>query len=170
MLSRSVRPLVGTKTSCSGDFVEYFAYTLYSHLLDRYGTENDAPQRFVGGLSPSHRRIVEDALRAPLGSAITIESMSAKCQLSGRHFARAFRQSFGAPFYKFLLNVRLQQAKHLLVDTVMSIREIADQIGYADQATFTESFTRAMGIPPGRYRRRYGATEAIFANPRTPKH
>ncbi len=162
MLSRSIRPIVEIKNAYSGDLVEYFAFTFYSHLLDRYGTENVAPQRFVGGLSPSHRRIVEEAFRAPLGSAITIESMSAKCQLSGRHFARAFRQSFGAPFYKFLLNARLQHAKLLLAETDMSLKEIAGQIGYADQATFTESFTRTMGIPPGRYRRRYGVADVIL--------
>jgi AraC-like DNA-binding protein len=161
MLSRSIRPLVGTTASCSADFVENFFFTLYSHLLDRYGIANDAPQRFIGGLSPSHRRIVEKALSAPLGSAITMESISAQCQLSSRHFARAFRQSFGAPFYQFLLKARLQQAKRLLIETDISLREIAEQIGYADQATFTESFTRTMGVPPGRYRRRYGTAAAI---------
>jgi AraC-like DNA-binding protein len=36
---------------------------------------------------------------------------------------------------------------------VLSLSEIALASGYADQAHFTHSFTRLMGMPPGAWRR-----------------
>ena len=159
-LSRAALQLLANAQRCSGAVAEYFTLSLYSHLLHRYGTKSARTERFTGGLSPRHKRIVHDALHDSFDRPLSIEEMAERCKLSLGHFARAFRESFGNSFHKYLLEAKVQRAKQLLLESNAPLGMIALQVGYADQATFTASFTRLAGIPPGRYRRRF----AVVAN------
>jgi AraC-like DNA-binding protein len=134
---------------------EYFTLSLYSHLIHHHGSAEAGRERLVGGLSPKHKRIIQEAVSASLDRVITIEDIASQCGISIGHFARAFRQSFGTSFHKSLLESRIERGKQLLLDTDDSLKAIACQVGYADQRTFTESFTRVVGMAPGRYRRRF---------------
>jgi len=157
LLSKVVRPLLGTNFSPSNPdpVTENFIRSFYSHVLECYGVLDPGADQFVGGLSPRHRRLVEDALSSPDQLHFGLNRLATRCGLSTGHFARAFRQTFGVSFHKHLMDMRIEHAKQLLVKTVMTLKEIALAIGYADQTTFTESFTRLVGTPPGRFRRRY---------------
>jgi AraC-like DNA-binding protein len=156
LLSRAVRPLLFEKEGCPADVGEYFTLSLYSHLLDRYGMEGSGGERFTGGFSPQHKRMISETLNTAFDRVIPMEDLAEKCTLSVGHFARAFRQSFGSSFHKYLLEARVRRAQQLLLESEASLKQIALEIGYADQPTFTESFTRVVGMPPGRYRRRFG--------------
>lgn len=162
LFSRSVGPLLGADPPPSKKFAQYFALSLYSHLAERYGTRGQESEPASGGFSPRNRRLIEGELLDSSGENISMEVLASRCGLSTRQFARAFQKSFGVPFYQFQLGIRIQRAKVLLTESHLPLRAIADQLGYADQATFTESFTRVVGLSPGRYRRHYvGATSVI---------
>ncbi|NYF79032.1 helix-turn-helix domain-containing protein [Granulicella arctica] len=100
--------------------------------------------------------MIDEKLNASCNQVPTMEGLAERCGLSDGHFARAFRQSFGSSFHKYLLEARIKRAQKLLLESNASLKQIALEIGYADQPTFTESFTRVVGMPPGRYRRRFG--------------
>lgn len=155
LLSRSVLPLLKAGTIWSTEFGGYVAISLYFHLFETYGTRKADRERAIGGLSPRNKAKVEQTIRSFQGICVSIESMSRQCGLSSRQFARAFQQSYGMPFYKFQLGIRIQRARELLIKSDMPIGEIALTLGYADQATFTEGFSRAVGAPPGRFRRQH---------------
>lgn len=133
----------------------YLTLSLYSHLLNRYGVAGGYKKNFTGGLAPKHKLIAQQALRSAPDNAITTEKVAEACGLSPAHFARAFRQTFGISFQRQILDSRIRKAKQLLQRSDASLKSIAIQVGYADQATFTESFSRAVGMAPGRYRRRF---------------
>jgi AraC family transcriptional regulator len=40
-----------------------------------------------------------------------------------------------------------------MAQTAESLAEIADEVGFADQATFTRAFRQLVGVSPGRWRR-----------------
>lgn len=159
-LSRSIVPMLASRTPWSKNFAQHFATSLYLHLLERYGVQSDEQERSLGGLSPRNKALVEAILHASHASRISIETVAEQCQLSSRQFARAFQQTFGMPFYKLQLELRVHRAKQLLIDTELSLTEIASEVGYADQATFTESFARVAGMPPGRFRRQHQGFES----------
>lgn len=154
LFSRSVEPLLGADPPPSKKFAQYFALSVYSHLAERYGARGQESETASGGFSPRNRRLVEELLHSS-GGDTSLEVLAARCRLSSRQFARAFQKSFGTPFYQFQLGIRMQRAKLLLTEGDLPLRAIADQLGYADQATFTESFTRVVGLSPGRYRRHH---------------
>lgn len=154
-LSRAILPLLRRGEQWKGPVARYFTLSLYSHLVDRYGVTNRRREGLIGGFSPQHKRLIKEALNSPSDRAVAIEELANLCGLSIGHFSRAFRQTYGSSFHKHLLEERIRRAKRLLLETKDSLKEIALQIGYADQTTFTESFTRAVGVAPGRYRRRF---------------
>lgn len=161
LLSRTIQPLLGSKDSISSSFAGYFVLSLYSHLAERYGREEPCTNPAIGGLSPRNQRRVEERLRESSGLGMSLESLALECQLSARHFARAFQKSFGVPFHKYQRDFRLQFAKQLLAESELPIRDVAVRIGYADQASFTESFKRDVGLPPGKYRRQYSSPSVL---------
>ena len=55
---------------------------------------------------------------------------------------------------RFLTSLRIQQAKHLLLTTRLSIKEIGDRLGYADAHHFSAAFARQAGQAPLHWRRR----------------
>jgi AraC-like DNA-binding protein len=78
--------------------------------------------------------------------------------IRGEHphgFARSFKTSFGISTHQWLLQHRIEHAKELMSHTTMSLIEIAIQSGFNDQAAFTRTFHRLVGVSPGRWRRHY---------------
>jgi len=148
-----------SKTAVGDQFVRSF----YCHLIENYGVQSDTVFKFAGGLSPRHKRIVEDAFSNPWRHDITIDSLAGRCGLSTGHFARVFRQSFGRSFHQHVIKTRIQRAKEFLRHSDLPLAEIAQAIGYADQATFTESFTRSTHVSPGRFRRQYRTSRILGA-------
>lgn len=59
-------------------------------------------------------------------------------------------------FAKYLINVRIEQAKILLRETNLSVAEICKRVGYNDLKHFVTTFEKAAGVKPGTYRKLYG--------------
>jgi AraC-like DNA-binding protein len=91
-------------------------------------------------------------MRADLGRDILLSEVADLCGLSATHFARAFRQSTGTSPHRWLLDLRIEHAKRLLLEDG-TLSEVALTCGFADQSHFTRTFTKHIGIRPGRWRR-----------------
>lgn len=91
----------------------------------------------------------------PLSTAF----LAAKACLSVSQFDRRFKKRFLTTPRKYVANVRINAACHLLASTELPIASIALQTGFYDQSHFTNQFTRAKGISPAQYRRNYTLTE-----------
>ncbi|SFS08146.1 AraC-type DNA-binding protein [Granulicella pectinivorans] len=154
-LSRVMCRLLERTPVSQTTIADHFVHSFYFHLLQQYGNRNETATEFSGGLSPRHKRIVEEALSCSSRREIKIKSVADQCGLSVGHFARVFRQTFGSPFHQHIMKIRIQRAKELLLTSDLSLGQISQTIGYADQATFTESFTRATRVSPGRFRREH---------------
>jgi len=124
--------------------------TALGHLLLRHaGIEQPRPVRSHGGLSASAKRRVLELIDASLDARLTVEMLSREVGLSPAHFARAFKESMGRAPHQYLLALRLARARRLLEMTHLSLSDIAQRAGFADQAHFTRLFKRAFGTTPG---------------------
>jgi transcriptional regulator of acetoin/glycerol metabolism len=101
-----------------------------------------------GGLPPRLARHIREYIESHLGENISIVRMAELAGLSVFHFARAFRQSFGAPPHSYLLRRRIERADHLLKDTGLALSEIALSTGFSDQSHFARHFRRLTGMTP----------------------
>jgi AraC-like DNA-binding protein len=66
-----------------------------------------------------------------------------------RRFARATGQSL----HQFRLTARVTAARQMLGETDLSIKQIAQRLGYCDVFYFSRHFSRVVGVGPATYRR-----------------
>jgi AraC-like DNA-binding protein/quercetin dioxygenase-like cupin family protein len=64
-----------------------------------------------------------------------------------------FSEVFGCSPNQMALRTRIQIARNLLVETPLSIKQIAEQLGYVRQHEFTRAFHRETGKSPSDWRR-----------------
>ncbi len=72
--------------------------------------------------------------------------------LSRRPLELRFKRDTGRTIQKEILRVRLERAKHMLVETDLSISEIAIRCGFSEPQRMTEVFSRELGTAPGAFR------------------
>lgn len=72
--------------------------------------------------------------------------------MSPFHFHRIFRTTCGTSPGRFLTALRMARAKRLLIETSITSTEVGLKVGYSSFGTFTTTFTKLVGLPPGKFR------------------
>lgn len=72
------------------------------------------------------------------------------------HLARLFKKQLNMTFLDYVTQVRMEEAKKLLLTTSFSIADIALQIGYEDARYFSQIFRRSYQFTPSQYRESMG--------------
>ncbi len=131
---------------------EFLSLALAAYVSNRYSAK--IPARKVTKLifSRTQTQLVVDYIQAHLGHDFNMAELAGTVQLSPRHFARLFRNTFGTTVHLYVTSQRITRAKTLLAANRLSLVEIADCLGFASQSHFTDVFRKAIGIPPGHYR------------------
>jgi AraC family transcriptional regulator len=106
------------------------------------------PFRDANGLSPAKLTLVKEYIQHHLHQNLQLNEIAAIAQLSPYHFLRLFKQSMGITPHQYILQCRLNQAKHLLQHSNLSIVEIAIRTGFCDQSHLTRHFKRYVGMTP----------------------
>lgn len=94
------------------------------------------------------RAMLEDNIEAPPG----LEDIAAGLFMSSRSLKRKL-QAQGSSYQKLLHEVRFKTAKRLLANRDLSLQQIGEWLGYAEQASFTRAFRKWAGAAPGSFRK-----------------
>ena len=86
---------------------------------------------------------------------VSLAALARLVHLAPVYFHRCFRQSFGLTPFGYMLGRRMDEARRLLADASLSIKEIAARVGYADPLYFSRVFRRQVHLTPSAYRRRH---------------
>lgn len=124
------------------------------HIVRNYtGVEKFPPSRKSGGgLSNRSALRVREMLESRFSSKITVAELAAVSGLSPRHFIQAFTRTFGEPPHKYVLRLRLNFAEKLLVESVLSIAEVAHLSGFSDQSHMTATMSKYRNRTPRQVR------------------
>ncbi|RCX16174.1 helix-turn-helix protein [Fontibacillus phaseoli] len=71
------------------------------------------------------------------------------------YIARCMQKVFGCSPSTYLLRLRIDQSKLLLIQTDLPVERVAEEVGFNLAAYFTASFTRFEGMSPRKYRQRF---------------
>jgi len=84
---------------------------------------------------------------------LNTDIMSKHCGLSAKYFGALFKEVTGIPMNAYLLDLRIQHAKKLLLTSDQVMEQLATEVGIHDVYYFTKLFKKSEGITPGKYRR-----------------
>jgi AraC family transcriptional regulator len=104
-----------------------------------------------GGSRVAHTAI-QHMLRH-LDEPLTVGDLARVCGLGATSFSASFRQATGLTPHRYLRKTRIERSCDLLRTTVLSIREVAEAVGFGGQSHFCTAFTQERGLTPSAYRR-----------------
>ncbi len=107
-------------------------------------------------LHPLARKIL-DYLHSNYQSKITLATIGAVTSFSPVHCDSIFRKETGQSIIDYLIGLRIEEAKQLLIQETVPIGRIAELTGFQDANYFSRAFKKRVGDTPSKYRQRvYG--------------
>lgn len=122
---------------------------LLTALARRHSAARPVSDTVPGAASVAH--VVRDRLADELAAPPSLADLAADLGLSRYQLLRAFRTTMGIPPYAWLAQYRVSRARGLLERGVRPA-EVAELVGFADQAHLTRWFRRVLGVTPAAYR------------------
>lgn len=82
----------------------------------------------------------------------SLDAIADAAGMSPFHLLREFKKAIGVAPHAYLMQRRVERAKHLLLQN-QTLRQVSIEMGYSDQGHLSREFTRFFGVPPGAARR-----------------
>jgi len=86
---------------------------------------------------------------------LSLDFLSEKFQLSAKYLSKMFKEEFGENFVDFMIGLRINKAKQMLLETDAPIQDISQQIGYVNYKSFNRAFKNVVGLSPRDFRKQY---------------
>jgi YesN/AraC family two-component response regulator len=83
---------------------------------------------------------------------LSLNEVAEKTYVSQWHLSKLLNRHTGKSFLEILNNVRMKEARKLLLDPALRIGDIAEAVGFFDMAHFSRVFKKQMGISANEYR------------------
>ncbi|WP_394178705.1 helix-turn-helix domain-containing protein [Marinomonas posidonica] len=123
-------------------------YEGFSPLIERYGQNRIRPTYALG---KSDLERLRECLLAHLAEPVSLQQLADLCGLSPSQFQRQFKAKIGITPYAWFTRLRLEQAVKLLKSKVPGT-DVAQQVGFYDQAHFSKAFKHSFGLCPSQIR------------------
>lgn len=123
-------------------------YTIFAMVAQESAAGYIAPDTRVR-VNRARESIEEEGLNKDFCCA----GLAQKLSMSDTHFRRLFSRLHGVTPSQYLTIIRMRKARELLMQSELTISEIADQIGYRSVYYFCRAFKRETGYTPTDYRK-----------------
>ena len=131
-------------------YAESLVGAIVGGLLDIQDIGGEAQN---GRLTQAQMNRLAARLDARSDGRLTVAEMAETVGLSESWFANVFKQTTGKTPLQWQLGKRIDLARKLLVESELTIADIAAQLGFSDQAHLTKAFRQIAGETPAAWRR-----------------
>ncbi len=146
----------------SDEFIEQARHINSFYELNCWA--NSAMHRFVDYVfdlqQVKHKDIIYKAvhfIRDNCDRKLTLEEVAGHVYLSKPYFSKLFKAEMGCNLMTYINKAKIEKSKALLLDSSLSIINVALAVGFEDQAYFSNVFKKFTGLSPGEYRSSRGA-------------
>lgn len=125
--------------------------TLVYHLVNQDPSEVTTKGSNLG--ERTKRYIDEHYLES-----IDLKTLSEKLRVSPYYLSHQFKRAIGCTPIQYLIRRRIGEAQSLLVDTSLTVTDIATMVGYDNSNYFNTVFKKVVGVTPNTYRKQCAGT------------
>ena len=134
---------IGEKSRNEDILISALLSQLMYYLITERGKKNKNPLA-----SEIYRYISEN-----YNTALTLEKTAQLFHVHPTYLNRILGKNYNTSFRQLLLKTRFSQALHLIDNTDLPIKEIAEKVGFNDSAYFSYAFYKHFGFYPSMYRK-----------------
>ncbi|MGH7146098.1 MAG: helix-turn-helix domain-containing protein [Planctomycetota bacterium] len=109
--------------------------------------EEPAARRGLTRLAPALAWMAEH-----IGAPVAVEAMAARVGLSAGHFRALFKQTLRSTPAQYLIQLRLERARRLLITSELTVNEVARTLGWSYPHYFIRQFKQGCGVTPAAWR------------------
>ncbi len=99
-----------------------------------------------------HLATVQSFMLENIDQPLDLATLAATAKLSKYHFAAKYRALTGYSPIRHFLNMKMEHACYLLDSSALSVKGVADAVGYDDPLYFSRQFRKTIGLSPRAYR------------------
>lgn len=125
------------------DEIEEYLHDFYREIVEKLelsSVETNYGERIVHYLKENYRE------------EIVLEDMAKQIGISYSYMRKIVYELTGKSVIDYLNQLRIQKAKQLLMETDLTIKQIASEVGYYNLQSFNRFFRKYEGMPPSSYR------------------
>lgn len=100
-------------------------------------------------------------LQRSFSADYSVQELADRCHVSVGRFSMLFKARTGVSPQRYIIDLRLAHAQHLLRHTALSIQQIATASGYSDAFYFSRLFRRHIGQSPSAFRKNPHQSDAL---------
>ncbi len=138
----------------------------HARCTSRHRTARQRPTDAAApGERQEHVRPVLSYVEQHFRESLTLERVSEHVHVSASRVRHLFKDATSVGFKEYVTNLRLAEAKRLLLTSDICVQEVAYTVGYTNLNQFYKVFGRYSSMSPADYRRYYqrsGAAEVVL--------
>lgn len=104
---------------------------------------------------PPRLRDISAFVLEHLSEPLPVVRLARALAMSSRSLSRLCSEHFGESPAALVRRLRIEEARRLLEETALPLKEITARTGIGDESTFWRVFTRQLGVTPAAYRERF---------------
>ncbi len=131
----------------SEDLITYLLQSILIHVI-RISTEPNQPVQ-ISAISEK----VREFIKSNYSEDLSLNELAALVYVNPYHLSHIFKEEIGMSPIQYLIKCRIDEAKRLLEHTDLSVKEVAQRVGYPNANYFNILFKKMTGESPGKFRR-----------------
>ena len=134
--------------------IEHLVGQLTIHLARTHLTVRRAAGIELSRAGPVDRRLrrAVELMHDNYERDLPLAEIARAAYLSESHFSHLFKEITGLTVHAYLANLRIEQARGLLLSTDLPIGDVASRVGFRSQSHFARAFKAVAGVAPRQYR------------------
>ncbi|PYV26884.1 MAG: hypothetical protein DMG27_05485 [Acidobacteria bacterium] len=98
-------------------------------------------------------------------TALSVAELARSVNLSASRLLHLFKQELGVSLGQYWRSLRLERARSELGSSVLSVKQVMYDVGFADETHFIRVFKKRFGLTPGKYRLTSNSDSILQVNP-----
>ena len=124
---------------------------LFDYLTQLLSTDQSEGEDF--GQIPTTVSDIKEYLYQHYSEPVTLSRIAREFYLTPSYLCEVFKKFTGCTITGYLLRLRMEKASELLLETELSLADVASQVSYSDYNYFCRLFKRYYNVPPAAYRK-----------------